>query len=65
MLDPLRSATAVCFNSAMPYNFNLMMIVYEEFKSLGIFTIQQFLRKKDSLRDNPVVCSIIRNMPGY
>ena len=53
----------LCFNSAFSSHRNDIMDVYEQLKALGVFTIEQFLRKKATLKDNDTIGWFRRRVP--
>ena len=53
----------LCFNSAFSSHRNDIMDVYEQLKTLDVFTIEQFLRKKATLKDNDIIGWFHRRVP--
>ena len=63
-LDPSRTLQMpLCFNSAFSSHRNDIVVVYEQLKTLEVFTIEQFLRKKDTLKDNNIIGWFRRRVP--
>ena len=53
----------LCFNSAVTWNRDDIMEVYEQLNALEVTTIEQFLRKKDALQDNEAIQWFRRRVP--
>ena len=55
----------VCYNSVMQYKMEKMDAIFAELNELGIVTVDQFLRKRQQLKDNPAYAWLARKLPTH